>query len=90
MVFMFVVGVDVIDIKTTDIAFDLHDTVIAPVMVGITDGVVMGAWISPVVAKPIELFVCDGIQVLYETKLSLTDVVSRFDVEVSHWLLQET
>lgn len=44
-----VVDVEVVDVKTTDIANDLLDAVVAPVVVHIPDDVTMGAGCSTVV-----------------------------------------
>ena len=50
-VLVFVVGMQVVDVKPTDVAEDLLCTLVAPVVGGVTDGVIMGAWEPPVVTK---------------------------------------
>ena len=54
-VFVFVVGMQVVDIKPTDVTQDFLRALVTPVMGGVTDDVVMGAWEPPVVTKVIEL-----------------------------------
>ncbi len=54
-VLVFVVGMQVVDVKPADVTQDFLRAFIAPVVGGVTDDVVMGAWEPPVVTKVIEL-----------------------------------
>lgn len=54
-VLVFVVGMQVIDVKPADVTQDFFRTLVAPVVGGVTDDVVMGAWEPPVVTKIVEL-----------------------------------
>lgn len=69
-VLVFVVGMQVVDVKPTDVTEDLLCTLVAPMVGGVTDGVVMGAWEPPVVAKLIETCFWKFLNAVNVTELS--------------------
>jgi hypothetical protein len=69
-VLVFVVGMQVVNVKPTDVAEDFLCALVAPVVGGVTDGVVMRAWEPPVVTKLIQAYFWKFLNAVNVTELS--------------------
>lgn len=69
-VLVFVVGMQVVDVKSTDVTEDLFCTLVAPMVGGVTDDVVVGAREPPVITKVIEFCFRQFLNAINVTELN--------------------
>lgn len=79
-VLVLVVGMQVVDVKSTDVTEDLFGALVAPVVGGVTNDVVMGAGEPPIVTKVIELCFREFLNTVNVTELSWYGIN-----QIGHW-----